>query len=176
MAKKERLVLRPGIINPNHWYPERPPSAEWNRIRKIVMEKADWTCVFCKHRAMKWMNLHHLEESGDNSPANLAPCCVACHSVLHIGRALMHGVIEIWNSKLPQIEIVQHTRKGVRAGKTLAQIKKALPLTRGPLPPASVEYANGLIERMGQATRADLDEPLCAIFVNLNRWQLEDSQ
>ena len=99
MDKHEtQLILRPSITNPQLWYPPRPPQAEWKRIRQAVMEAHNWTCIFCGHRALKYMNTHHLEDSGDNSPENLAPACVACHAVLHIGLNLQNGTIEIWKS------------------------------------------------------------------------------
>src|SRR5229473_1817237 len=106
MKKGHRIILRPGITNSSLWYPERPPKSEWNRIRKIVLEREDSTCVACRHRALKYMNVHHLEDSGNNDPANLVPLCVACHAVLHVGLNLMHGSIEIWESGISQVEIV----------------------------------------------------------------------
>lgn len=98
--------------------------------------------------------------------------CVACHAVLHFGRSLSLGTIEIWKSELPQVEIVQRTREGVRQDRSLAEIKKSLRLTPGPLAPQCVHYANNLIVSMGRKSRAELDEPLCAVFVNLTRWQI----
>lgn len=122
---------------------------------------------------MKYMNVHHLEDSGENTPENLVTLCVACHAVLHIGRNLDLGVVEIWNSDLSQVEIVQKTREGVRCGLSLAQIKKQLKLKRGPHPPGSILYANKLVKNIGDAPRAYLETPLSAVFVNLTRWQLE---
>ena len=119
------------------------------------------------------MNVHHLDESSDNSPKNLVPLCVACHAVLHIGFNLMQGAIEILESEIPQVQIVQCTREGVKQGRSLGQIKKTLPLKRGPHPVNSTQYASGLIARIGDASRAYLDEPLCVVFVNLTRWQIE---
>jgi len=58
-------------------------------------------------------------------------------------------------------------------GLTLEQIKAGLPLTPGPLPADSLQYANQLLASIGNATRAYLDEPLVAIFVKFNQWQLE---
>jgi hypothetical protein len=168
----KRILVRPGITNPRLWYPERPPDSEWRRIRKIVLERDNWTCAACGHRALKWMNVHHLEDSGDNSPENLAPLCVACHAVLHVGFSLMHGSIEVWESEISQVEIVQRTREGVKQGLKLAQIKAQLPLKPGKYPANSTQYANDLIEKIGSKPRAYLDEPLCALFVNLERWQI----
>jgi hypothetical protein len=119
------------------------------------------------------MEIHHLGDSGDNSPENLVPICVACHAVIHVGRGLSYGVIEVWKSEISQVEIVRRTREGVKAGVSLAQIKAALPLSLGPYPADSVDYANELTKGMGSAPRAYLEEPLCAVFVNLKRWQIE---
>lgn len=171
--KDNSVILRPSIINSDLWYPQRPPQAEWKRVRLIAMEREDWTCVCCGHRAQKWMNAHHVKDSGIHTPENLAPVCVACHAVLHIGLSLMKKVIEIWNCELSQVEIVQQTRSGVRQGHTLDEIKARLPITRGPYSPDSVDYANNLGRSMGDAPRAYLDEPLCAVFVSLDKWQLE---
>jgi hypothetical protein len=174
MSKSTTVVLRPGITNPSLWYPDRPQQAEWNRIRKVVMERDNWSCAACGHKAMKWMNAHHLEDSGDHSPDNLVPLCVACHAVMHLGRSLNEKVIEVWKSEISQVEIVRQTREGVKNGLSLAQINAKLPLSRGPHPPQSTQYANDLVEEMGAAPRAYLEDPLCAVFVNLTRWQIND--
>ena len=166
------LVLRPGVTNNRLWNPVRPPEAEWKRLRQQVLERCNHTCAGCGHRALKWMNLHHLLDSGDNTVGNLVPVCVACHAVLHVGRSLEHEVVQVWQSRMSQAEIVRTTRNGVAKGRSLLQIKKDLHLVPGPLPADSEEYANNLIRKMGSKPRAYLDEPLCAVFVNLKNWQL----
>ncbi len=88
----------------------------------------------------------------------------------------MHGGLEIWESDLPQVEIVRQTRAGVRVGQTLAAINARFPRRPGPLPAHSSEYANALLSRMASAGRAELQEPLCAFFVKFSKWQLEDEQ
>ncbi|MBA3532048.1 MAG: HNH endonuclease [Ardenticatenales bacterium] len=168
------IPLRPGITNPSLWYPQRPPEAQWKRIRLAVMERDDWSCAACGHRAKKWMNTHHLEDSGDHRLENLVPLCVACHTVMHVGRSLMEKIVEVWQSEMSQVDIVRRTREGIKQGLSLAQIKKTLPLSPGPYPPESLQYANDLIRKIGTSPRAYLEEPLCAIFVNLTRWQLEE--
>lgn len=165
--------LRPGVTNPSLWYPERPPKTQWDKIRKVVLERDNHTCIACGHRALKYMNVHHIEDSGDNAPENLVTMCVACHAVMHIGRNLDLKAIEIWESPFAQFEIVQMTRAGVKQGHTLADINKQLKLKEGPYPPGSLLYANDLVHEMGEKPRAYLSEPLCAVFVNLNRWQIE---
>ncbi len=119
------------------------------------------------------MHTHHVADSGDNSPENLVPVCVACHAVLHIGRSLTERIVEVWNCELSQVEVVQRTRERVRQGLSLTTIKGQLPLSLGPYPADSLRYANHLVATIGSAPRAYLDEPLCAVFVNLNWWQID---
>jgi len=166
-------ILRPGITNPTLWYPERPPDAEWRQIRQIAMERENWTCIYCGHRALKWMNGHHIGDSGIHTPENIAPVCVACHAVLHIGRSLVKRIVEVWECELSQVEVVQFTRSGVKNGLALSEIKKQLPIRRGTYQPTSTQYANDLIQNIGEAHRAYLAQPLCAVFVHLDNWQLE---
>ncbi len=131
------------------------------------------TCQFCGHAANKHMNVHHVNESGENDVHNLITCCVACHAVLHIGRNLSLGSIEIWESALSQVEIVQLSRAGIKVGNTLKTIKKSLKLKQGPYAPDSIQYANDLTSSMGKEPRASLAKPLSAVFINLKLWQLE---
>lgn len=165
--------LRPGITNPNLWRPERPPKSQWDKIRKVVLGRDENTCQYCGHVAKKYMNVHHIDETGENEPNNLITCCVACHAVLHVGHNLVLGIIEVWKSEIPQLDIVKITREGVKNGKLLDEIKNSLPISEGNYPPASEKYANELILSIGDRARASLAEPLCAVFVNLNRWQIE---
>lgn len=168
-----KFPLRPGITNPTLWYPDRPAEEEWQRIRQIVLARDDHACAGCGHRALRGMHVHHLAGSSDHCPHNLAPVCAACHAVLHIGHSLGKRAIEIWRCDFPQREIVQTTRECIRLGLSLAEIKDGLSKAKGPYPPSSVQYANELIEKMGDAPRAYLDEPLCAIFVRFADWQIE---
>lgn len=168
------LPLRPSVKNPRFWFPDRPDKTAWNRIREEMLLRDRFTCRFCGHRAEKYMQAHHIGDSSDDSLKNLATCCVACHAVNHFGRNLALGLVEIWSSPVSQVEIVHASRAGMKAGKTLAQIKKSLKLKKGPLPPNSLDYANALINPKSSAHTFTLDEPLCVVFVDLKRWQLDE--
>lgn len=172
-SEADGFILRPGITNPRLWNPDRPPKSEWERIRKIVLERDNHTGCSCGHRALKYMNIHHVEESEDNNPENLKTMCIACHAILHMGRNLSLKVVEIWQCELSQAEVVQRSREGVKSGLSLMQINKTFNLKRGPHAPDSTNYANELILTIGASARAYLPVPLTAIFVNLNRWQIE---
>lgn len=173
MTKQQTYELRPGITNPGLWHPERPPKSQWDKIRKVVLERDKNTCQFCGHVAKKFMNIHHINETGENNPDNLITCCVACHAVMHMGRNLSLGTIEVWKSEIPQVEIVQITREGIKNGKTLEEINKNLPISKGPYEPNSIEYANSLVASIGDNQRASLEKPLCVVFVDLKRWQID---
>ena len=92
---------------------------------------------------------------------------------MHMGRNLSLHTIEIWKSEISQVLIVQVTREGVKNGKSLESIKKELPLKEGKYKPDSVEYANSLVATIGDNPRATLDKPLCAVFIDFKRWQIE---
>jgi hypothetical protein len=167
------VTLRPSVINPSLWHPARPSQSEWARIRKHVLERDNYTCQACGHHATSYMNIHHLDDSGANSPDRLVTICVACHAVLHMGRNLALGVIEIWQCDLSQVEIVRRSREGIRQGLSLTQINASFGLRPGPHPPNSIVYANELVQEMDDVARAYLPVPLTAVFVNLSRWQLD---
>ena len=168
-----KLDLRPGVTNPDLWHPERPSKNEWERIRLQVLERDLHSCQFCGHTAKKWMNVHHINETDANNIENLITCCVACHAVLHIGRNLSLGTIEIWESDISQIEIIKKTRDGIKNGISLLGINKRFSLRKGKYEPKSVQWANSLLKNIKNESRASLPEPLCVIFTNLNRWQIE---
>ncbi|MBI3606120.1 MAG: hypothetical protein HY202_08870, partial [Nitrospirae bacterium] len=111
------------------------------------------------------MNIHHVKDSDDNSPKNLATICVACHAIFHIGLNLGLKTIEIWESTLSQKEIVQLTRDGIKKGLTLRKIKTGFDLKKGEFPPKSMNWANSLISNMGNAPRKKKKKPLCVVFV-----------
>lgn len=169
-----RLELRPSVVNPELWYPDRSDRTTWNKVRRAVLEQWDYTCRFCGHRALKHMQIHHLYLHRKRRPI-LVPVCLACHAVLHIGLSLMFGAVEVWKSRISQREIILRTRQGIREGKSLRQIKKTLPISRGLLSPKSVEWANQLEAKIGRRPIISLERPHCAVFVKLKKWQLEES-
>ncbi len=157
----------------NAWEPERPKASEWNKIRAIVLDRDDYKCLSCGHRALKQMHVHHVEDSEDNDPNNLYTLCPACHAIMHIGLNLQLGKIEIWKASLSQVDIVRATRDGIRNGKSLVEINASFDLKRGRRAPSSADWANSLLKEMGPEPRAELPKPLCAVFVDFKQWQVE---
>ena len=170
---KPLLPIAPGVLNPTQWRFVSPPRAEWERTRKIVLKRDDHTCRYCGHRALKHMHVHHRYRGDVHVPRNLVTCCVACHAILHVGLNLQLRAVEIWKSELSQLQIVRKTRRLVKQGVPLQQIKKHLKLKRGELPCKSVEYANLLISWGGAAKRISMPDPYRAVFVKFKMWQIE---
>lgn len=166
------FTLRPGVTNPEFWYPDRLPRGQWEPIRQAVLHRDDFTCQSCGHQARSSMNVHHIGDSNDNSTDNLITLCVACHAVTHLGFNLMRGNLAVFQAAESQLEIVQRTRALYAQGMTLAAINQTLTLAPGHYPPDAVEYANDLLYDIGDQPRAMLEEPLCAVFVNFHKWQI----
>src|SRR4051812_28133405 len=101
-----RLELRPSIVNPDRWYPDRSDQTAWKKVRRSVLEQWDNTCQCCGHHALKFMQIHHLYSKTKKRPA-MIPVCVACHAVLHLGHSLIWGAVEVWKSKISQREVVR---------------------------------------------------------------------
>jgi hypothetical protein len=120
------LELRPSIINPELWYPDRSDRRTWDKVRQATLKKWGHTCQYCGHRALKHMHVHHLHLNRKKR-VDLIPICIACHAVLHLGLNLMYGAVEVWKSRIGQREIVRRTRQGIQEGKSLSQVKKTLP-------------------------------------------------
>ena len=169
----ESFNLRPGVSNMNQWLGSGRKNAVSAKLRKVVLARDDNCCMSCSHRALKWMHIHHIEDEENDDPNNLATLCAACHAVMHFGRSMKFGTLEIWKSTISQVEVVRTTRKGVQQGMTLQEIKESFGLKRGRLAPDSFKWANGLLQKMEEEPRAELPEPLCAIFVDFTRWQID---
>lgn len=166
-------MLRPTIINPNRWHREPRKRAVPDRIRKQVLARDNNTCVSCAHRARLWMHIHHVTDEDDDSLPNLATVCPACHAIMHFGRSMAYETIEIWKTAVTQLEIVQRTREGIRQGKTLAEINGTFGLKKGRFKPNSLRWAAALSLTMEDEPEASLPEPLCAVFMKFNQWQIE---
>ena len=165
--------LRPGVTNPNAWQSADRKRAAPESVRKQVLARDDFTCASCGHRALKDMHIHHLHDPQNDDLDNLTTLCVACHAVLHFGQSMQFGALEIWKAPLTQLEIVRVTREGIRGGLSLQEVNKTFGLKRGKRAPDSLEWANDLVLNMGSDPRAELPEPLCAVFVKFKKWQIE---
>jgi hypothetical protein len=167
------FTLRPTVSASRMWSGQPRKRAVPNGVRAHVLKRDDYTCASCRHRALKWMHVHHIHDHDNEELSNLALLCPACHAVLHFGRSMQVGALEVWKSTISQLEIVQKTREGIRKGKSLDEINSMYGLSRGRFAPSSLRWPNDLLLAMGDAEHAQLPEPLCVVFVRFSQWQVD---
>lgn len=98
------LPLVPGIKRGN-WRIHDPEAEdtdrEYQRIRRLVLERDEYTCRYCSfrsipdrdanpatYRASGYLEIHHLDDNHkNNAPDNLVTACPFCHQVHHAGNA-----------------------------------------------------------------------------------------
>lgn len=173
MGGSATIELRPGVNNVAQWQGSERKRAVPDKIRKQVLARDDFTCASCGHRAMKWMHIHHIADENNDALDNLATVCPACHAVMHFGRSMQYGSLEIWKTSIAQVDIVRRTRDGIRHGMKLDEINATFGLKKGRLAPTSMRWANDLLASLKDDARAELPLPLCAIFVDFNQWQVD---
>ena len=116
--------LYPTFNNPNKWRTPlqriRFPRKNWKRIRKKILERDIFTCVFCKFKADKYMYVHHInDDPNDNRQSNLETICVMCNLILHAGQGVViQQVVDLYKySKYSQIDVIRKTRELRTQGK-----------------------------------------------------------
>jgi len=168
------FTLHPAIKNPAFWEDEhRSTNNEWRKLRTRVCVRDNYTCQFCGHHALKFMNAHHIGDVRDDSLANLITCCVACHAVFHAGfNCVVHNVAALTVSSISQIEIIRQTRQGVKEGRALADINKNLGLLDMTVvinQTRSVDSSNCLAYVWYYPLEVRM------MYISLKRWQLPEA-
>lgn len=76
-------------------------------IRSTVLERDDHTCGFCGLRALKFQEVHHLDDDhGNNAPKNLLTTCCLCHLCFHLGMAgIRNAGTIIWCPEVGQADL-----------------------------------------------------------------------
>ncbi len=110
-------------------------SATWKKIRGKILERDNYTCVYCEYRnentAENAVQVNHINGNPkNNADDNLEIICRDCHKILHSGFwALVQGILEIYQeSKYSQNDIIRMTRELRSEGKTDDEIREFLGL------------------------------------------------
>lgn len=71
-------------------------------VREQVLQRDDYSCVFCLFRSTRYQHVHHLDDDhGNNTLSNLVTACPLCHQCFHLGMAgIRKAGIMVW---LPEI-------------------------------------------------------------------------
>lgn len=92
---------------PAHHGTEQDGAPAMKEVRQKVLARDDYTCHFCKFKAQKWQEIHHLDDDHTNmSMGNLASACAFCHQCFHLGLAgSTAGGQLIWLPEMSQVEL-----------------------------------------------------------------------
>lgn len=71
-------------------------------VREKVLQRDDYSCVFCLFRSTRYQHVHHVDDDhGNNTMNNLVTACPLCHQCFHLGMAgIRKSGIIVW---LPEI-------------------------------------------------------------------------
>lgn len=78
----KRSVFR--VDDPN----SEASNSEFKKVRESVLKRDNYTCQYCSLRAMKFQEIHHLDDNhANNEMNNLITTCSLCHMCNHIAFA-----------------------------------------------------------------------------------------
>lgn len=82
-------------------------DAEFQMVRKKVLERDDYTCRLCGFKAAKWQEVHHVnDDHSDNRKENLWTVCSYCHMCQHIGLAGRNEeAVLVWMPEISQAQL-----------------------------------------------------------------------
>lgn len=111
-------ALYPSFAPPNKWRNKKQTkklkSDEWRELRRKILERHDYTCVYCGHKSEKYQIADHIDgDSENNKNDNLQIICQMCNLVKHAGQGcVIRRVVELYKkSNYPQNEIIKITRE-----------------------------------------------------------------
>lgn len=108
MKKLEKILLS---VKANKWRMDdldvKEADEEFKEARLAALKRDEYTCRFCGFRAMKYQEVHHLnDDHSDNRVENLITACSFCHMCAHIGLAGKNQEAKlIWLPEIEQAEL-----------------------------------------------------------------------
>jgi len=171
--------LRPSVIRSSEWYKRiERDEQQWQATRLQVLQRDNWTCVYCAFRAKKFMMVNHIGAEDNHQLENLETVCKPCHSILHIGINAMNGYLTVIESTADQTDIVRETRRLVHRNTPWPTIEKII-LEQFLLPDGkiydrteSILWANKMLAAIpGDGYRSYLPEGLAVAFHEEGPWQ-----
>lgn len=79
----------------------------YSAVREQILQRDDYTCVFCLFRSVKYQHVHHLDDDhGNNKLPNLVTSCPLCHGCFHLGMTgIRKSGMMIWLPEIAQDEL-----------------------------------------------------------------------
>ena len=104
---------------------KRIEGEEWQKLRKRILEKDNYTCAYCEYGSEKFQIVDHIDGNPENNKdENLQIVCQMCNLIKHSGHGVvLRNVIDLYEiSKYSQNEIIKITRELRDNGKSDEEI------------------------------------------------------
>lgn len=128
-GKKAEKCLFPSFAPPHKWRNPKQSQwlggREWQRIRKNILERDNFTCAYCGYRSGKFQIADHIDGDPENhSERNLQVICQMCNLIKHAGQGcVIRGIVDLYKeSAYTQNDIIRSTRRMRDEGKTDQEI------------------------------------------------------
>jgi len=138
MVNIKQLYL--SYADPDNWrnsyQTDKLKGIEWNELRSIILERDNFTCVYCGYKSEKYQIVDHINGNPENNDYdNLQVVCQMCNLIKHSGQGCeIKGVVDLYReSKYNQNTIMKITRKMRDEGASDVEIINVLGL-RGRMP------------------------------------------
>lgn len=86
---------------------ELDKSKRMKEVRKIILERDNYTCYYCGFRSERHQEIHHLDHNHDNyDHSNLTTVCPLCHQASHLSTVGdTGGGSIIWLPEISQVDL-----------------------------------------------------------------------
>ena len=104
---------------------------EWKEFRKKILERDNYTCVYCSYKSEKYQVVDHIDGNPENnSENNMQVICQMCNLIKHAGQGcVIQSVVDLYKkSKYNQNAIIKITMKMRDEGAGDNEIIKVLEL------------------------------------------------
>jgi len=98
----------------NPYQTKKLEGEEWKTLRKRILKRDNYACVYCGYKSEKYQIVHHIDGDPENDKnENLQVICQMCNLIEHSGQGCeIKGIVDLYSkSKYPQHAIIKITRK-----------------------------------------------------------------
>ena len=120
---------------------------DWQIFRKKILERGNYTCVYCDYLSQKYQIADHIDGNPENNAeSNMQVICQMCNLIKHSGQGcVVQNIVDLYRrSKYNQNAIIRITRKMRDEGARDIEILRVLELQEKVLFRMGVSYLKRL--------------------------------